>query len=92
MPITSSAKRALRKSLVRRERNRTQRASLRTAIKKCRAAAGTPEADTAFRSAVKALDQASAKNLIHRNAAARTKSRLSKLLKAAKSAPATDSE
>ena len=38
-------------------------------------------AQSAFRLAVKSLDQAAAKNLIHKNAAARTKSRLSKLFK-----------
>lgn len=92
MPVTKSAKRALRKSLVRRDRNRAQRSALRTAIKKCRAAAGTPEADEAFRTAVKKLDQAAARNLIHANTAARTKSRLSKALKAAKSAPSEESE
>ncbi|MEZ5947963.1 MAG: 30S ribosomal protein S20 [Planctomycetaceae bacterium] len=43
----------------------------------------------AFRIASKRLDQSAAKNLIHRNAAARTKSRLSKLLKLAKQQPTT---
>ncbi|MFQ5734309.1 MAG: 30S ribosomal protein S20 [Planctomycetaceae bacterium] len=92
MPITSSAKRALRKSKVRRDRNRTQRTALRTVIKKCRAAVGTADADAAFKLAVKRLDQAAAKNLIHANNAARTKSRLSKLMKAAKAAPSGEAE
>ena len=87
MPNTTSAKKALRQNQVRRLRNRSERSALRTVIKKCRqaAVAGDPEAaDAAFRLAVKKLDQAAAKNLIHANAAARTKSRLSKLLKSQK--------
>ncbi len=84
MPNTTSAKKALRQNQVRRLRNRSQRSALRTVVKKCRQAAESGDAEAAqaaFRLAVKRLDQAAAKNLIHRNAAARTKSRLSKLLK-----------
>ena len=39
------------------------------------------KAQTEFRVAAKRLDQAASKNLIHRNAAARSKSRLNKLVK-----------
>jgi small subunit ribosomal protein S20 len=87
MPNTTSAKKALRQNLVRRLHNRSQRSALRTVIKKCRLAAtgGDPKAaEEAFRLAVKRLDKAAAKHLIHPNAAARTKSRLSKLLKSQK--------
>lgn len=81
MPNTTSAKKALRQNEARRLRNRSQRSALRTAIKKFRAAAtdGTdPEAtESAFRTAVKKLDQAAAKHLLHKNTAARIKSRLS---------------
>ncbi len=84
MPNSESAKKALRQSAKRRLRNRSQRSALRTSLKKVRAlcASGDIEAaESAFRYATKRLDQAAAKNLIHRNAAARTKSRLSKLLR-----------
>lgn len=87
MPNTTSAKKALRQSQARRLRNRSQRSALRTVIKKCREAAqgeDTKAAEDAFRLAVKRLDQAAAKHLIHSNAASRTKSRLSKLLKTQK--------
>ncbi|MBB02813.1 MAG: 30S ribosomal protein S20 [Rubinisphaera brasiliensis] len=89
MPNTANAKKALRQSVKRRLHNRSQRSALRTAVKKVRAlvASGDIEgAETAFRHATKRLDQAAAKNLIHRNAAARTKSRLSKFIKEAKQA------
>lgn len=45
-------------------------------------------AETNFRLAAKKLDQAAAKNVIHANAAARMKSRLSATIKRAKQAPA----
>lgn len=83
MPNTKNAKKALRQSLVRRLRNRSQRTSLRNAVKAARAAAVAGDRDaaqTAFRFATKKLDQAAAKNLIHKNKAARLKSRLSKLI------------
>ena len=84
MPNIRSAKKALRKNVVRRLRNRAQRTSLRNVLKSCRKAAeGTDQEATqaAFRLAVKRLDQAAAKKLIHKNKAARLKSRLSKLVK-----------
>jgi small subunit ribosomal protein S20 len=84
MPNTSSAKKALRQNKKRRLANRAERSSLRTTVKKCRDAAASGEATVAadaFRDATKQLDQAAAKHLIHKNAAARTKSRLSRLLR-----------
>ena len=83
MPNTRSAKRALRKSATRRQNNRSARSSLRTVIKKFReAAAGDDKevTETSFRAAVKKIDQAAAKGLIHKKKASRSKSRLSKLL------------
>ena len=81
MPNSPSAKKSMRKAEVRRERNRSDRSALRNVLKRCRAAAArrpTPAAaETAFRLAVKKLDQAAANHLIHKNTAARTKSRLS---------------
>ena len=82
MPNTKNAKKDLRQNQSRRLRNRSTRSSLRTVLKNARiaAAGGDPEAaQAAFRLAVKRLDQAAAKNLIHKNKATRTKSRLSKL-------------
>jgi small subunit ribosomal protein S20 len=59
--------------------NRTQRSQLRTALKRVRTAAGA-EAESAYAEAVKLLDRAGQKNIIHKNAAARQKSRLAKLV------------
>ncbi len=79
MPRIKSAKKALRKSRSAQERNRTRRSQLRTALKKVRVAGTAAEAQTAFVEAARLLDRAGRKNLVHRNAANRTKSRLAKL-------------
>lgn len=83
MPNTESAKRALRKAERRRLRNRSQRSALRTLIKKVRTfvANGNLEgARVALQTVIKRLDQAADKHLIHKNAAARKKSRLTQLV------------
>jgi len=61
----------MRKSRAAAIRNRAQKSALRTALK--RASAGTAEEKL---SAVKLRDRSSRKGLIHKNAAARHKSRL----------------
>ena len=71
MPNIASAKKNMRKSRAAAIRNRAQRSALRTALK--HASAGTAEEKL---TAVKLLDRASRKGLIHKNAAARHKSRL----------------
>jgi small subunit ribosomal protein S20 len=70
----------MRQSTVRTARNKAQRSQLRNAVKKVRAATGEAVAE-AYAEAIKVIDRAGRKNLIHRNAASRQKSRLSKLLK-----------
>ena len=73
MPNIASAKKNMRKSRAATVRNRAQRSALRTALKKAQA----PEASAEVRlSAVRLLDRAARKGLIHHNTAARYKSRL----------------
>jgi small subunit ribosomal protein S20 len=69
----------MRQARARATLNRTQRSQLRTALKRVRAATGAA-AETAYAEAVKLLDRAGQKNIIHKNAAARQKSRLAKLV------------
>jgi len=83
MPNNVNAEKALRQNIKRRLRNRSQMSALRTTVKKVRVALepAAPDAaglESALKDAVKKLDQAAAKGLIHKNAAARTKSRLVK--------------
>lgn len=85
MPHTKSAKKALRQTQKRRDRNRTVKKALRTQLKKFAAAAkeGTAEQKQAeFVAAVKKLDKAAARRVIHPNAAARKKSQLARALAA----------
>jgi small subunit ribosomal protein S20 len=58
--------------------NRSQLSMLRTAIKKAKSTAGTPQAGAALLTATKLLDRAGRKRLIHPNTAARYKSKLAK--------------
>lgn len=80
MPRIKSAAKRMRQSRTRATQNRSQQSKLRTALKKVRAATGA-EAAAAYAAAVKLLDRAGRKRLIHPNAAARQKSRLSKAVK-----------
>ena len=75
MPNIASAKKNMRKTRAATVRNRAQRAALRTALKKARAAGATSDVKL---QAVKLLDRAARKGLIHKNAAGRYKSRLAK--------------
>jgi small subunit ribosomal protein S20 len=68
----------MRQGRARAAQNRTQRSRLRGALKKVRAAVGA-DVEQAYAEAVKLLDRAGRKRLIHPNAAARQKSRLAKL-------------
>jgi len=62
-----------------RLRNRAVRSELKTRIKQAEAATGD-DADELVRLAVKRIDQAAAKGVLHRNTAARRKSRLMRRL------------
>ena len=81
MPKIKSAKKALRQTRTRTVRNKAQRSSLRTALKHVRAAATADAAAAAYALAARVLDQAARKGLIHKNNAARQKSRLAALVK-----------
>jgi small subunit ribosomal protein S20 len=87
MPQTQSAKKRLRQSLDRRERNRSAKRSVRTQCRKVDEAVqagNVTQAEAELRLAAQKLDRAAARKVIHPNAAARTKSRLSARIKAAK--------
>ena len=84
MPITSSAKKALRSSLTKRVFNERRSRAMRTAVKEVRklAEAGkTDEARSQLSHAYKAIDKAMKRGVIKKNTAARQKSRLSGFLK-----------
>ena len=76
MPRIKSAKKAMRQARTRYQTNRAQRSALRTALKHVREAKSPDQATVAYRAAVRLLDRAARKGLIHANNAARHKSRL----------------
>lgn len=77
-----SAEKRVRVNARKRERNVSIRSALKTSIKRFdRALAESPEAaEGQLVNTVKSLDKAAAKGIIHKNAAARKKSRLTKRL------------
>lgn len=78
MPITKSAKKALRQSLRRRERNLKRKEAIKDIVKKIKkkmVQGKTEEAKALIPQAYKAIDKAS-KSYLHKRAASRKKSRL----------------
>jgi len=65
------------------ERNKAVKAELKTRVKQVDATIGTDESADALRGAIKRIDMAASKGIIHKNAAARKKSRLMKRVNAA---------
>lgn len=89
MPHSASAKKRLRQNIRSRDRNRAAKSAIKTSIRKVLKALSEqdlPAAREHFRTVAKRADRAASANTIHRNKAARIKSRLSaRILKAAKS-------
>ncbi|MBQ7547511.1 MAG: 30S ribosomal protein S20 [Clostridia bacterium] len=84
MPNIKSAKKRVLVSKTRAARNKSANSALKTAIKKAHAAveADAPDKEALVRAAIKKVDQAEAKGLLHKNNAARKKSALARLLNA----------
>lgn len=81
MPNIKSAKKRMKQSAVRRQRNFAQRTKIRTYIKKANAAFASDEEnvkDDILKLTFSVLDKATKKGVIHSNKAARLKSKLSK--------------
>ncbi|GAK39608.1 30S ribosomal protein S20 [Paenibacillus urinalis] len=85
MPNIKSAVKRVKTNDKRRALNASQKSALRTAVKAADQALTTNEVETAkaaIQAASKKLDKAVSKGLVHKNAAARKKSRLAKKLNA----------
>jgi len=84
MPNNAAAKKRMRQEAKRRLHNRSVKSLVKTQVTKARVAISTgQEAEEAVRAAASELDRAAKKGVIHRNNAARRKSRLMKQLNAA---------
>ncbi len=77
MPNIKSAKKRVKTTETKTLRNKMFRSSMKTVIKKYDAAlenGDMAQAEAAYKDAVKKIDQAAAKGIIHKNAAAHKKS------------------
>ncbi|MGL4774091.1 MAG: 30S ribosomal protein S20 [Clostridium sp.] len=85
MANIKSAKKRIKVTEVKTLKNRMVKSALKTSIKKFEtavAANNVEEAKAAFAGAVKSLDMATTKGVVHKNTAARKKSRLAAKLNA----------
>ena len=83
MPNIKSAKKRVKTDAIKKERNKDKIASMRTAIKKVRMAAkqgDKPLAEESLKTANKKIDKAVKSGLVHKNKAARDKSKLNKAI------------
>lgn len=81
MPNIKSAKKRVLVTASKAASNRHQKTGLKTAIKKARAAVAEGDkaaAGSAYTNAQSAIDRAAAKGILHKNTAARRKSRLAR--------------
>ena len=80
MPNIKSAKKRVKVTAKKAAINKANRSALKTSIKKANAALDTnaDNRDEVVRGAIKKIDQAVAKGLLHKNTAARRKSALAK--------------
>ena len=83
MANTKSQKKRILTNAKATARNRAVKSEVRTRLKKATDAIGTEDSPEALRLAVKRIDMAAAKRVIHPNQAARKKSRLMKKINAA---------
>ncbi|MDE2850112.1 MAG: 30S ribosomal protein S20 [Acidobacteriota bacterium] len=82
MANSKQAERRIRQSLIRRDRNRAAMSRLRTSIKQLRTAADgdVAKARELLPATLSLIDATARKGVIHTNAAARRKSRLTRLV------------
>ncbi len=78
MANIKSQKKRILTNAKRAERNKAVRAEVKTRVKAAQTAVGTDNEADALRLAIKRIDKAAQKGVMHKNAAARKKSRLMK--------------
>ena len=89
MPNIKASERSVKTDAERRARNYSVRSAIKTSTRKVEEAARTGKADEAknlLTTAASVIDKAAAKGVIHKNAAARKKSRLARKANATKQA------
>ena len=95
MPTTRTAEKEMRVAEQRKERNKSVRSETKTKVTHAEAMIGSAELDAAkneVKKAISSLDKEAGKGKVHRNNAARRKSRLMKKLNKATAAAAPKAE
>jgi small subunit ribosomal protein S20 len=85
MANTAQARKRARQAEATRQRNASQKSALRTAVKKVKkaiAAGDKAAASAVFRESQAVIDRVADKQIVHKNLASRTKSRLAQAIKA----------
>ena len=82
MPNNKQAKKRVRQNETRATENKIVRTSMRTAIRRVVDAESAEAAEAALPGAMKRIDKAAKKNIIHDNAAARYKNRVARAVRA----------
>ncbi|NLX63716.1 MAG: 30S ribosomal protein S20 [Clostridiaceae bacterium] len=84
MPNIKSAMKRVKVSKKKNLQNRIKKSELKTTLRKFREAieAKSPEAENLLKLAIKKIDQAVSKNIIHKNTASRKKSQLQRAFNA----------
>lgn len=78
MPNTKQAEKRMRQNEARRDSNKNARSRMRSAVKKVLKAGSPDEAKAGLSEAMKRVDKAAKKGVIHRNAADRKKRQLTR--------------
>jgi small subunit ribosomal protein S20 len=86
LPNIKSAIKRVEVTKTKTKQNVIKKSALKTTIKKCSEAIESKDTDASkvLSATAKSIDQAAAKNILHKNTAARRKSRLAKALNTAK--------
>ncbi|MCF7803494.1 MAG: 30S ribosomal protein S20 [Candidatus Marinimicrobia bacterium] len=78
MPITKSGKKRVRQAEKRRKHNLHYKTKVRSAVKKVMNASDKETAESLYQDAVSTIDKVASKGIIHKNKAAREKSKITK--------------
>lgn len=79
MPLRhKSAQKRARQTVIRTERNKKYKSAIKSSLKKIDTVKDKSSADAELKKTVALLDKAANKNIIHRNKAARLKSKITK--------------
>jgi len=87
LAVHPSVAKRLKQSQKARLRNRSQKSNIKTLIKKVEESSDPEEAQKSFKEVISLLDKAAGQKVMHRNTAARIKTRLARRIKELEPSP-----